>query len=68
MNGHGRSIRDVSAPIRNMYDTDVSAATLAMITDKVIPLITQWQSHPLDSLYCIAWLNAMYYIVRQDIK
>lgn len=68
MYGHGMSFRDISAHIKDMYDTDVSAATLSTITDKIIPLVTQWQSRPLESLYCIVWLDAMYYKVRQDNK
>ena len=66
--GHGMRFRDILAHIRDMYDTDVSAATLSTITDNAIPLVTQWQSRPLESLYCIAWLDAMYYKVRQDNK
>jgi len=49
-----------------MYDTDISAATLSSITDKVIPLVKEWQARPLDSLYCMVWLDAMHYKVRED--
>lgn len=68
MYGLGMSFRDISAHIKEMYDTDISATTLSAITDKVIPLITQWQSRPLENLYCIVWLDAMYYKVKQDNK
>lgn len=68
MYGHGMSLRDISAHIKDMYDTDISAATLSSITDKVIPLVTEWQSRPLEQLYCIVWLDAMYYKVKQDNK
>lgn len=68
MYGHGMSLRDISAHIKDMYDTDISAATLSAITDKVIPLVEEWQSRSLESLYCIVWLDAMYYKVKQDGK
>jgi len=68
MYGHGMSLRDISTHIKDMYDTDISAATLSAITDKVIPLVTEWQSRSLESLYCIVWLDAMYYKVKQDSK
>ena len=68
MYGHGMSLKDISAHIKDMYDTDISAATLSAITDKVIPLVTEWQSRSLESLYCIVWLDAMYYKVKQDSK
>lgn len=63
---HGMSLRDISAHIREMYDTDISAATLSAITDKVIPLVKEWQNRPLESLYCIVWLDAMYYKVKEE--
>ncbi len=64
--GLGTSLRDISAHIKETYDTDISAATLSSITDKVIPLVKEWQQRPLESLYCIVWLDAMYYKVKED--
>ena len=58
MYGHGMSFRDISAHIKDMYDTDISAGTLSAITDKVIPLVNEWQSRPLEAIYCIVWLDA----------
>jgi putative transposase len=68
MYGLGMSFRDISAHLKEMYDTDISAATLSSITDKIIPLVTQWQSRPLENIYCIVWMDAMYYKVKQDNK
>lgn len=64
--GLGTSLRDISAHIKETYDTDVSAGTLSAITDKVIPLVKEWQQRPLEELYCIVWLDAMYYKVKED--
>jgi transposase-like protein len=58
--GLGMSLRDISNHIKETYDTDISAATLSNITDKVIPLVKEWQQRPLESLYCIVWLDAIY--------
>lgn len=66
MYGLGMSLRDISSHIKDMYDTEVSAATLSAITDKVIPLVKEWQSRPLDSLYCMVWLDAMHYKVKEE--
>ena len=62
----GTSLRDISAHIKETYDTDISAATLSTITDKVIPLVKEWQQRPLEELYCIVWLDAMYYKVKDE--
>jgi putative transposase len=64
--GIGTSLRDISAYIKETYDTDISATTLSSITDKVIPLVKEWQQRPLEPLYCIVWLDAMYYKVKEE--
>lgn len=66
--GHGMSLRDISAHIKDMYDTEISATTLSSITNKVIPLVKEWQARPLEPLYCIIWLDAMYYKVKEEGK
>jgi putative transposase len=66
MYGLGMSFRDISAHIKDMYDTDISATTLSAITDKVIPLVKEWQVRPLEDTYCIVWLDGMHYKVKQD--
>ncbi|MES1249583.1 MAG: IS256 family transposase, partial [Chitinophaga rupis] len=62
----GMSLRDISAHIKEMYDTEISATTLSSITDKIIPLVKEWQNRPLESVYCIVWLDAMYYKVKEE--
>ncbi len=64
--GLGMSFRDISAHIKDMYDTEISATTLSSITDKVIPLVKQWQARPLEALYCMVWLDGMHYKVKDE--
>lgn len=64
MYGLGMSLRDISDHIKEMYDTDISAGTLSAITDRIIPQVKEWQSRPLDEVYCIVWMDAMHYKVR----
>ena len=53
------SFRDISDHIQQMYDVEISHATLSEITERVIPQVKEWQSRPLESLYTIVWLDAM---------
>ena len=64
--GLGMSLRDIAGHIKEMYDTDISATTLSAITDRVIPQIKEWQARPLEEVYCIVWLDAMHYKVKED--
>lgn len=66
MYGLGMSLRDIAGHIKEMYDMDISPETLSNITDRVMPLVREWQSRPLEALYCITWLDAIHYKVKED--
>jgi transposase-like protein len=68
MYGLGMSLRDISAHIKEMYDMDISHDTLSTITERIMPLIKEWQSRPLEELYCIIWMDAMHYKVKDQGK
>jgi len=68
MYGLGMSLRDISGHIKEMYDTEISATTLSAITDRIIPQVKEWQSRPLDEVYCIVWMDAMHYKVKDNGK
>jgi putative transposase len=68
MYGIGMSLRDISSHIKEMYDTDISAGTLSAITDRVIPQVKEWQSRPLEEIYCIVWMDAIHYKVKDGGK
>lgn len=64
--GLGMSYSDIQSHISEMYGLHVSDGLINSITDKVIPTIREWQSQPLERLYCIIWMDAMHFKVRQD--
>jgi len=64
--GLGMSLRDISDHIKEMYDTDISHTVLSQITDRIIPKVKAWQNKPLETVYCIVWLDAMHYKVRHE--
>lgn len=64
--GLGMSFRDISAHIEEMYDSKISHTTLSEITERIVPRIRAWQSRPLETMYTIVWLDAMFYKVRHE--
>ncbi len=64
--GVGMSFRDISSHLKEMYDADISHTTLSIITDRIIPVIKEWQARPLEDVYCIVWLDAMHYKVKDE--
>ena len=64
--GKGMSFRDISAHIEEMYGMEISHTVLGEITDRVLPQVKAWQNRPLEPLYAIVWLDAMFYKVRHE--
>jgi transposase-like protein len=65
----GMSYRDIKAMLAEIYGTDLSTGSLTAITDKVWPEIEQWRTRPLEALYPIIWLDAMYFKIRgEDLR
>ena len=51
MYAKGMTVRDISGHINEAYGFDVSESMVSRITDKVLPLIRDWQARPLESVY-----------------
>jgi len=44
----GMTTRDISEQIKNLYDVDISADMVSNITNRIIPVVTEWQNRPLE--------------------
>jgi transposase-like protein len=62
----GNSYSQISEHIEEMYRVELSKATLSAITDKVIPLLKEWQQRPLESTYPFVWLDAIHYKIKEN--
>jgi putative transposase len=65
MYAKGMSVRDIREQLEELYGVDVSAQTISTITDKVWPLVEEWQSRPLAAIYPIIYLDAIHVKMRQ---
>lgn len=68
MYAKGMSVRDIQDHLNNLYGIEVSPTMISNITDKIMPVITEWQYRPLESIYAHVVLDAIHYKVRQDGK
>ena len=66
MYGLGMSTRDINKHIQEIYGVDVSAEMVSKITDKIIPLIEEWQNRPLEEVYYFTFLGAVHFHVKED--
>ncbi|MCW8397261.1 IS256 family transposase [Legionella sp. PATHC038] len=64
----GMSYEAISEHLSEMYGLEVSSAKISLITDKLLPLITEWRNRSLESVYPIVFLDAMHFKVRVEGK
>ena len=62
----GVSTRDIQKTMQEMYDINVDDSRVSKITDKILPLIKEWQERPLQSVYAMVILDAIHYNVRYN--
>jgi transposase-like protein len=66
MYAKGMSTRDIERHIESLYGIDTSPELISRITDRIIPMINEWQARPLSAIYAIVFMDAIHYKVRQD--
>jgi transposase-like protein len=64
----GMSYEAIQEHLADMYGLEVSAAKISLISDKLMPVITEWRNRPLESVYPIVFLDAMHFKVRIEGK
>lgn len=62
----GMTTRDISEQIKNLYDVEISAETVSNITNRILPLVNEWQNRPLEKTYSFIFMDAIHYKVRED--
>ena len=66
--GIGSSYGDISSHLQDIYGVDVSQATISAVTDKLLPQIAEWRNRPLESVYAIVFLDAMFFKAKHENK
>ncbi|HBF76631.1 MULTISPECIES: IS256 family transposase [Clostridium] len=62
----GMTTRDIAEQVKNLYNVEISAEMVSNITNRIIPVITDWQNRPLEKTYSFVFMDAIHYKVRED--
>lgn len=62
----GMTTRDISEQIKALYGVDVSAETVSNITNRILPLVSEWQNRLLENTYSFIFMDAIHYKVKED--
>jgi transposase-like protein len=62
----GSSYEDIARYVHDIYGVSISDAAISAITDKLLDKISEWRNRPLESIYPIVFMDAMFYKVRES--
>jgi putative transposase len=66
MYARGMTTREIQAHLQEMYGVEVSPTLISEVTDAVLEEVKGWQSRPLEPLYAIVYLDALYVKMRYE--
>ena len=66
MYAKGMTTSDIEEHIRDIYGIEVSDTTVSRITDKILPVVREWQQRPLEAIYAVVFMDAIHYNVRSE--
>ena len=66
MYAKGMLTRDIQAHYNHIYGVELSPALVSNITDRILPRIQEWQNRPLQEVYAVVFMDAIYYKVRHN--
>lgn len=60
----GLSVRDISEQLEELYGAKIASGLISEVTDSVAEDVKLWQSRPLDEVYPIVYLDALYVNIK----
>ncbi|MCC6435982.1 MAG: IS256 family transposase [Acidimicrobiales bacterium] len=65
LSAKGLTHGEISAHLEEIYQTKVSKETITRITDRVLETMVEWQNRPLDRVYPVVFIDAIFVKVRE---
>jgi transposase-like protein len=66
MYAKGMTTRDIQAHIKDLYGYEISPETVSSITDKSMERAREWQGRPLESVYALIYMDAVFLKMRLE--
>lgn len=66
MYAKGMTTGDIESHMKDLYGVDISDSTISRITDRIMPLVKEWQERPLEEVYAVVYMDAIHYHVRSE--
>ena len=66
MYAKGMTTGDIESHMKELYDINLSDSTISRITDRILPIVKEWQERPLEEVYAVVFMDAIHYHVRSE--
>jgi putative transposase len=66
MYSRGMSTREIQGHLEEMYQVEVSPALISNVTSSVEEEVKEWQNRPLEAIYPILYMDALYVKMRDN--
>ena len=66
MYARGMTTREIQGHLQEIYGVEVSPALISQVTEEVMEEVKAWQSRPLDPVYPIVYLDALFVKMRHE--
>ncbi len=66
MYAKGMTTGDIGSHMKELHGLEISDSTVGRITDKIMPVVKEWQEHPLEEVYAVVFMDAIHYHVRSE--
>ena len=66
MYSKGITQADIRSHFDELYGIEVSESTISRVTDKILPIVKEWQERVLEEVYAIVYLDAIHFHVRSE--
>lgn len=57
MYAKGMTTGDIESHLNDLYGINVSDSTISRVTDKILPIVKEWQERPLEDIYAVVFLT-----------
>ena len=66
MYSRGMTTRDIQSHLEERYGVDVSPTLISNVTEAVMEEVVNWQNRPLNPVYPVLYLDALYVKIREN--
>jgi transposase-like protein len=66
MYAKGMSLSDIHEHMKEIYGMNLSNETISRLTDRILPIVNQWRTRPLESIYAIMYMDGIKFKVLDN--